>query len=318
MKIGVGPARTTWRRTSSATDSGAAVRTSPPARSSPQYTWAGCRPSAMAARSSRRLRARRAAWASARARPSSTSALASRSSPTVAPPGGPGPPPPASLMRRASSSRALSSPNHAACSGPWSNRPGGSSTRPASSPRRSSASRTRPKKPSALRSTLASAGSSPKSRDSRSPAPASRASRTTCPTRTVDTLAAKCSVATSSSWCASSKMIAMCSGRRRAPGAAARRARSAKYRWWLTMTRSALSAARRAPVTKQRSKYGQRAPMRASEVVVTSAHTGSSSPSQSTSARSPPVVRSAQSTSAAMVGVRPPAEATSASLRRHR
>jgi hypothetical protein len=58
----------------------------------------------------------------------------------------------------------------------------------------------------------------------------------------------------------------------------------------LTSTSCADSASRRAWVTKQRSKCGQRAPIRASGVVVTSAHTGASSASQSSSARSPVAV----------------------------
>ena len=58
------------------------------------------------------------------------------------------------------------------------------------------------------------------------------------------------------------------------------------------------SASRRACVTKQRSKYGQRGPMRASGVVVTSLHSGAASASHSTSERSPVSVCSAQSTSA--------------------
>src|SRR4029078_9799411 len=53
----------------------------------------------------------------------------------------------------------------------------------------------------------------------------------------------------------------------------------------------AFSASRRAEVTKQRSKYGQRGPMRASGVVVTSRHSGASSASHSTSGGSAGALR---------------------------
>jgi hypothetical protein len=66
---------------------------------------------------------------------------------------------------------------------------------------------------------------------------------------------------------------------------------------------------------KQRSKCGQRGPMRASGVVVTSLHSGADSDSHSTSARSPVSVSADQSSNAASETSGAPREASSASLR---
>ena len=64
-------------------------------------------------------------------------------------------------------------------------------------------------------------------------------------------------------------------------------ARSAKNRWWLTTISGAAAARRRIAVTKQLSKNAQRGPMRVSGVAATSPHSGASSASSRSSARSP-------------------------------
>ncbi len=130
----------------------------------------------------------------------------------------------------------------------------------------------------------------------------------------------KNSVAISSIWCASSKITTSYGGSTCASGQAERSARSAKNRWWFTTMSCASTARRRMPVTKQRSKNGQRAPSRVSGVAETSRQSGESSGSSVRSARSPVVVFAIQATmrSSSGVGTNDACRVCCSRRRRHR